>query len=110
MKGNRIAASVFVLGILSAFASQAHAADGSVCYSTPVFSMTQSGVYGTTSYPQLSNTTKFSCSTTIPLSTIKELSQAGWIIVSTSPVVYSTTTSQDGSVTTKTRVLLVIKK
>ena len=110
MKGNRIAASALCLGLLPLIASQAVAADGSVCYSTPVFTVTQSSPFGTVNYPQLSNTTKFSCSTNIPLSTIKELSQAGWIIVSTSPVAYSTTTSQDGTVTSKTRVMLVIQK
>lgn len=95
---------------MSTLSTPARAADGAICYSTPVFITNLSSGFGTTNFPQLSNTTKFSCNTSIPVSTITELSRAGWIIVSAAPAAYSNTINSNGTGNSKTRIMLIVQK
>ena len=104
----RIVAALAFAGALLFAPGVTQAADGAVCYSG-FFKMTSTGGAGTTTYPQLGNHHKFNCGW-VTTYTIKELSQLGWIIVSSTPVIYSTTTNTDYSITTLTRQMLVIQK
>lgn len=90
----------------------AQAADGSFCYSS-VFTSTSSSASTTTNFPQLTNDTKFTCANPAFQYTMRQLSQAGWIIDNVGSTILSTTTTVNGSnvtVTTQTRYLLTIQK
>ena len=97
---------------LASLPMAAHAADGSFCYST-TFTTTTSSASATTTYPQLTNDTKFTCANPAFQYTMRQLSQAGWIIDNVGQTILSTTSTISGSnaiVTTQTRYLLTIQK
>lgn len=88
----------------------AQAADGQVCYG-PVWTVTQTASTTTVNYPQLENTTAFTCLNATGSYTIRRLSQLGWIIVSVQPsLLSSSTNSATATVTTRTRMMLVIQR
>lgn len=105
-----ISASVLALSLgLVSLPMDARAADGAICYSA-VFTQTSSGGFGTTSYPQLDNNTKFTCANPAYQYTMRQLAQGGWTISNLSPTMLSSTMSSNGSVTTQTRYMLTIQK
>ena len=93
---------------LGALPFGATAADGGVCVSQ-LFTTTIASPIGTINYPQLTNSTKFTCGTATQY-TIKQLSQAGWIIDNMQLITVSSTTTATGASTVKTRVQLTIQK
>jgi hypothetical protein len=101
-----------IAAVMAAFVgtgvSQAHAADGYVCYSK-LFYQTSTPGYGTNVYPQVSNSTTFKCWSSTGY-TMHQLSQSGWTIVQMAPVVYSMTASSDGTLVSRTRYQLVIQR
>ncbi|MCW5580895.1 MAG: hypothetical protein KIS72_06130 [Luteimonas sp.] len=86
-------------------ASAANAADAQICYSGNV-STTAGGGFGTIVYPQVTNSTLFTCRSGVQF-TIGQLAGRGWKIVSLAPVVYSVQTSEAGA-TTVQRFQLII--
>lgn len=88
------------------FAGTAAAADGMVCYSTPLV-VTQAAGFGTTNYPQLDNVTKFTCRTATQY-TFRQLMAKGYKVESLMPVVQSVTIASTGSSSTTTRYMLVV--
>ncbi len=104
----RIHPLVIVLSALLLSPTVAMAADGYVCYSS-IFTETGSPGSGTTTHPQLTNTTPFTCATTTPY-TIKQLSALGLIITSVQTVAYSETYNTNGTYTSKSRIMLILQK
>lgn len=84
----------------------AAAADGMVCYSTPLITNQVAG-FGTTNYPQLDNTTKFACRTPTQY-TFRQLMAKGYKVESLMPVVQSVTIASTGASSTTTRYMLVV--
>ena len=105
---NFIAAGALATSMALAWPTTAHAADGAVCYSS-VLTTNSAGGFGTTNYPQIDNNTKFTCANSQFQYTIRQLSQAGWIIDNMSPIVLSTTMSAEGS-STQIRWMITIQK
>ena len=104
----RIHPFLIVLSALLLSPAAAIAADGGVCYSS-IFTETGSPGSGTTTHPQLTNATPFTCFTTTPY-TIKQLSALGWIISSVQTVAYSETYNTNGTYTSKSRIMIILQK
>lgn len=105
----RLLASSFA-AVIALASTSAFAADGMLCFST-VFSVPVASGFGTTSYPLLSNSTKFRCGAeTTYTRTITSLSQGGWIIDNIMPEAVSSTVNSDGTGTSRSRYVLTIQK
>lgn len=114
MKGSIFFATLIACaGLLPA---TSRAADGVLCFSsmlTHTQTVDGTGNYSTT-FPQISNTTKYTCRTTTAY-TLSQFMQQGWIVDSMVPIVYSSaqsvnTTTGTGTATTKTRWQVVLRK
>lgn len=105
---NPIAAGALAISLALALPATAQAADGAICYSTVFTTISGSG-FGTTNYPQVDNNTKFACANPSFQYTIRQLSQAGWIIDNMTPIVLSTTISAEGG-STQMRWMITIQK
>ena len=80
--------------------------DGAVCYSNAY----SHGEGAPADFPQIGNTTLFYCVASTKPSTIQQLSQAGWNIVSVDDVPYSRAADDAGNVTLRTRTRLILQK
>lgn len=98
--------AALLLPLLMFASAPSNAADGQICYSS-FFVENYDGGFGTRVSPQLANETKFTCRSGVQL-TLPQLVARGWKVTSLAPIVYSTTTRADGSVSIATRWMLVV--
>ena len=103
MKRNLVAAALIALMPLAANAS-----DARICYSS-ILNLTQGAPSGTVTYPQIGNTTSFACGLDKSYN-LPQLSQMGWIVVSIAPVEYQMIYNTDGTITSRSRYMLLIQK
>ena len=114
MKGNIFFATLIACAGLLPATSQA--ADGVLCFSSMLTHTQTADGSGnaSTTYPQISNATTYTCRTTTAY-TLSQFMQQGWIVDSMIPIVYSTaqtinTSTGMSTVTTKTRWQVVLRK